>query len=267
MKLLFTLLTLLVFNRTPELHYEKPAEETIVWGQTGHRVIGLIAEDHLTRKASRKIEKLLAGKSLAFVSTYADEIKSDRAYSKYSPWHYVNYPLETRYNPANRDDAGDVIFGIEQCIEVLSDTTPGIEDQQFYLALLVHLIGDMHMPLHVGREEDRGGNDIKLSWFSKPTNLHRLWDSDLIESVNLSYTELAAELNSQLSSSQRAQYNSGTYLDWIEDSHEVAAIVYESAKEGDRLAYRYSYEYNELLFTQLQKGGVRLARLLNQLFD
>jgi len=267
MKLLFTLLTLLVFNRTPELHYEKPAEETIVWGQTGHRVIGLIAEDHLTRKASRKIEKLLAGKSLAFVSTYADEIKSDRAYSKYSPWHYVNYALGTSYDVSNRADAGDIIFGIEQCIKVLSDVNSSADEQQFHLALLVHLIGDMHMPLHAGREEDRGGNDIKLSWFSKPTNLHRLWDSDLIESVNLSYTELATELNNQLSSNQLTRYNSGTYLDWIEDSHEVAAIVYESAKEGDRLAYRYSYEYNELLFTQLQKGGVRLARLLNQLFD
>ena len=123
------------------------------------------------------------------------------------------------------------------------------------------------MPLHAWRKEDRGGNDIKLSWFSKPTNLHRLWDSDLIESVNLSYTELADELNSQLSSSQLTRFNSGTYLDWIEDSHEAAASIYASAKEGDRLAYRYSYEYNDLLFTQLQKGGVRLARLLNQLFD
>jgi len=267
MKLFFALLSLLAFNHTPEPHNESPVEEVIVWGQTGHRVIGLIAEDHLTRKARRKIEKLLAGKSLAFVSTYADEIKSDRAYSKYSPWHYVNYALGTSYDVSNRADAGDIIFGIEQCVEVLSDVNSSADDQQFHLALLVHLIGDMHMPLHAGREEDRGGNDIKLSWFSKPTNLHRLWDSNLIESVNLSYTELAAELNSQLSSNQLARYNSGTYLDWIEDSHEVAAIVYKSAKEGDRLAYRYSYEYNDLLFNQLQKGGVRLARLLNQLFD
>lgn len=267
MKLLFFLLSLVTFNNTPEPYGEYLSEETTVWGQTGHRVIGLIAEGHLTRKASRKIEKLLEGKSLAFVSTYADEIKSDRAFSKYSPWHYVNYALGTRYDVSNRADAGDILFGIEQCIEVLSNANSSIEDRQFHLALLVHLIGDMHMPLHAGREEDRGGNDIKLSWFSKPTNLHRLWDSDLIESVNLSYTELAAELKSQLSSSQRTQYNSGTYLDWIEDSHEAAAIIYASAKEGDRLAYRYRYEYNTLLFTQLQKGGVRLARLLNQLFD
>ena len=267
MKLFFILASFLFTNYSPSPASVSHIEETTVWGQTGHRVIGLIAEVHLTRKASRKIEKLLAGKSLAFVSTYADELKSDRFYSKYSPWHYVNYPLETRYNPANRDDAGDVIFGIEQCIEVLSDTTSSIEDQQFYLALLVHLIGDMHMPLHVGREEDRGGNNIKLSWFSKSTNLHRLWDSDLIESVNLSYTELAAELNKQLSKKKLKQFDAGTYLDWVEDSHEAAATVYASAKQGDRLAFKYSYKYNDLLFTQLQKGGVRLARLLNQLYD
>ena len=267
MKLLLVLFSLLTFNNAPETYSDRHSEETTLWGQTGHRVIGLIAEGHLTRKASRKIEKLLEGKSLAFVSTYADEIKSDRAYSKYSPWHYVNYALGTSYDVSNRTDAGDIIFGIEQCVKVLSDANSSVEEQQFHLALLVHLIGDMHMPLHAGREEDRGGNDIKLSWFSKPSNLHRLWDSDLIESVNLSYTELAAELNSQLSSNQLARYNSGTYLDWIEDSHEAAASIYASAKEDDRLAYRYSYEYNDLLFAQLQKGGVRLARLLNQLFD
>ena len=267
MKLLFVLVSLLTFNNAPEPYSEHLSEETTIWGQTGHRVIGLIAEGHLTRKASRKIEKLLAGKSLAFVSTYADEIKSDRTYSKYGSWHYVNYALDTRYDVSNRADAGDIILGVEQCVKVLSDTDSSVEEQQFHLALLVHLIGDMHMPLHAGREEDRGGNEIKLSWFSKPTNLHRLWDSDLIESVNLSYTELASELNSQLSSNQRAQYNSGTYLEWIEDSHEAAASIYASVKEGDRLAYRYSYEYNDLLFTQLQKGGVRLARLLNQIFD
>jgi hypothetical protein len=267
MKLLFILTSFIFWTNiaSPFVGFHK--EKSIAWGQTGHRVIGLIAEMHLTNNASSKIEKLLDGKSLAFVSTYADEIKSERSYSKYSPWHYVNYPLETRYNPANRDDAGDVIFGIEQCIEVLSDTTSSIEDQQFYLALLVHLIGDMHMPLHIGRQEDRGGNNIKLSWFSKSTNLHRLWDSDLIESVNLSYTELAAELNKQLSKKKLKQFDAGTYLDWVEDSHEAAATVYASAKQGDRLAFKYSYKYNDLLFTQLQKGGVRLARLLNQLFD
>ena len=267
MKLIFVLLSLLIYNNTPEPHAVNATEETVVWGQTGHRVIGLIAEHHLTRKASRKIEKLLAGKSLAFVSTYADDIKSDRSYSKYRPWHYVNYALNTKYDVSKRADAGDIVFGIEQCIKVLSDTASNTDDRQFHLALLVHLIGDMHTPLHIGCEEDRGGNNIKLYWFSKPTNLHVLWDSDLIESVNLSYTELANELDNQLSSDKLEQYNSGTYLDWIEDSHEAAATVYASAKEGDRLAYRYSYEYNDLLFTQLQKGGVRLARLLNQLFN
>ncbi len=267
MKLLFILTSFIFWTNiaSPFIGFYK--EKSIAWGQTGHRVIGLIAEMHLTSNASFKIEKLLDGKSLSFVSTYADEIKSERSYSKYSPWHYVNYPLETRYDPSKRDEAGDIVLGIQQCIEVLSDKTSSIEDQQFHLALLVHLIGDMHMPLHVGRKEDRGGNDIKVSWFSKRTNLHRLWDSDLINSVNMSYTELATELNQQLSNERLMQFDSGTYLDWIEDSHKAAATIYASANEGDRLAYKYSYEYNDVLFAQLQKGGIRLARLLNQLFN
>ena len=72
-----------------------PSED--IWGPTGHRATGAIAEKHLTRRAKRKIKKLLQGESLAFASTYADEIKSDSKYREFYPWHYVNMPLDGNY--------------------------------------------------------------------------------------------------------------------------------------------------------------------------
>lgn len=240
---------------------------TTVWGQTGHRVVGYLAESKLSRKARRRINQILDGESLAFVSTFADEIKSDDAFRKYGPWHYINIPLDATYDPTNRSDQGDLAYGIEQCISVLSDPKASRSDLQFHLKLLVHLIGDLHQPFHIGREEDRGGNDIKISWFSSKSNLHRLWDSNLIDSYSMSYRELGDELLSQSSAKQFEMYAKGTYLDWIEDSHQIVAELYSSVKPDERLAYRYSYDYNPVVFEQLKKGGFRLATLLNQIFD
>ena len=162
------------------------------WGPTGHRTTGEIAENYLTKKTKKHINELLHGQSLAFVSTFGDDIKSDSKYNKFYTWHYVNFPFNTKYEDSNKNPKGDVVTGIDYCIKVLKNKKSSKEDQVFYLKLLVHLIGDMHQPMHVGKGEDKGGNDIQVRWFNKGTNLHRLWDSDMIEHFNMSYTELAA---------------------------------------------------------------------------
>ena len=127
------------------------------WGKTGHRTMGEIAAKHLSKRAAKKISALLGGESLAFVSTYADEIRSDDAYRKYGPWHYVNFPFGGRYENTPKNKKGDIIVGIQNCIDVLKDATSSQKDKEFYLRLLVHFIGDLHMPLHVGLKEDKGG--------------------------------------------------------------------------------------------------------------
>ncbi len=236
------------------------------WGSTGHRTIGLIAENHLTKKASKKITSLLNGQSLAFVSTYGDEIKSDDRYDKYYSWHYVNFPIEGRYEDSAKNEKGDIIMGIDFCVKVLEDENSSQSDKVFFLKFLVHLIGDLHQPLHVGVAEDRGGNDIKVKWHYKKSNLHRVWDSELIESWNMSYTEL--EKNSKhLSKEQLNSIQSGTVNDWMYDSRELVKKVYKSTKNDDKLGYKYSYENFDIVMNQLQKGGIRLAKLLNDIYD
>jgi len=143
------------------------------WGKTGHRATGQIAEDHLTKKAKKKIDAILNGQSLALVSIFADEIKSDQKYKGFSPWHYVNFSFDKKYGEDTPSEFGDLIQGIEKCKAILMDDTSSITDKQFYLKLLVHFIGDLHQPLHVGRGADKGGNDIQVQWFKKGSNLHR----------------------------------------------------------------------------------------------
>lgn len=255
----FILTALLIFSILTS--YAKPE-----WGDTGHRTVGEIAEEHLSRKAKKAIDKILGGEGLAFVSTYGDEIKSDKKYDKFYTQHFVNYPFGQTYEESEKDERGDIVMGIENCIKILKDPASSKEDKVFYLKFLVHLIGDLHQPLHVGRAEDKGGNDIKVLWHYKKSNLHRVWDSEMIRSWNMSYKELA-ENAKQLSKEQVNHIQKGSLLDWTNESQELAKKVYASAKPDDKLGYRYSYDYFPVVRDQLQKGGIRLAKVLNDIFS
>lgn len=235
------------------------------WGKTGHRATGAIAEKYLTNKAKRAIDKLLNGESLALVSTYADEIKSDRSYREYGSWHYVNVPFKSTYHDHPKSDRGDIIVGIEKCVQVLKDDTSSEADKAFNLRLLVHLIGDLHQPMHVGLGTDKGGNDFQVRWFDEGTNLHAVWDTKMIESYTMSYTELADNAT-VLSKNQVAALQRGTAVDWMEDSRVLVKDIYKKTQSGEELGYRYMYDYFNTLRNQLQKGGVRLAGMLNELF-
>ncbi len=236
------------------------------WGATGHRTIGAIAQEHLTKRAQKQIEKLLQGENLALVSTFGDDIKSDPKYKKLSPWHYVNFPFDTKYEDSEKSKDGDIITGIEYCITILKDKNSTKEDQAFYLKFLVHLIGDLHQPMHVGKEEDKGGNDFQVRWFNKGTNLHRVWDSDMIESFNMSYSELAKN-EKKLSNQQIKAIQKGTVLDWTYETQELAKKAYSSAEIGEKLGYKYSYDNFDTVRSQLQKAGVRLAQILNDIYN
>lgn len=235
------------------------------WGQTGHRVTGEVAEKHLTKKAKRNLDKLLKGESLAFLSTYGDEIKSDDQYRAYSPWHYVNFPFDSTYEAHPKSPKGDLIVGIQNCIDTLKDDECSEEDKIFHLKMLVHLIGDLHQPLHVGIAEDRGGNKFQVRWFDDGTNLHSVWDTKLIEYNNMSYTEFASNLK-KLNKYQITELQKGTTIDWMYESRTLCKEIYSNVEVGEKLRYKYSYDYMDKVRSQLQKGGLRLASVLNEIF-
>lgn len=234
------------------------------WGLTGHRVVGEIAYNHLTKKAKRNLEKLLGDQGLAMISTYADDIKSDKKYKNFSYWHYVNFKDDESYETSEKNPKGDLIFAIKECKRIISDSKSSKENKVFYLKLLVHFIGDLHQPLHVGRAEDRGGNSIDVTWFRANTNLHSVWDTKMIESFNMTYTELASNLN-KFSREQKIKIQQGSFMDWAYESRDLAMKVYGSVKDKNKLSYRYMYDYFPIVKVQLQKAGLRLARVLNDI--
>ncbi|PQJ78690.1 S1/P1 nuclease [Polaribacter porphyrae] len=242
------------------------SDDDFFWGKNGHRATGKIAEKHLTKRAKKKINKLLKGQSLAFVSTFADEIKSDRKYSKYYSWHYVNMKLDETYEESEKNPKGDLITGINTCIKILKDKTSSEADKAFHLKLLVHFVGDLHQPLHIGRKEDKGGNTFQVQWFGRGSNLHKVWDDKMIEEFKMSYTDLADNAE-DLSKNQIKAIEKGSIIDWVHEVHKLTKEVYNSAKVGENLRYRYSYNNFGIVRKQLQKGGIRLAKILNDIFD
>ena len=236
------------------------------WGKTGHRATGEVAQKYLSKKARKEINKLLNGHTLAFVANYADDIKSDSLYDRYYAWHYVNFPSNSTYETHPKSSKGDLMVGITTCIEMLKSEKSTKEEKVFHLKMLVHFIGDLHQPLHVGKAKDRGGNDIQVSWFKESTNLHRVWDYHMIDDYEMSYTEFANNAN-QLTKLELKQYQEGTVFDWMHESRKLCEEVYDNTEVGEKLSYRYLYDNMNIVRSQIQKGGIRLAVLLNDIFE
>ena len=240
-------------------------ETSPYWGKTGHRTVGEIADVYIKAKTKRKIAEILDGQSLALISTFGDDIKSDKRYRNFNVMHYVNMPFGVKYEDSEKNTEGDLVTGIEKCKAVILDKNSTKEDKAFYLKLLVHFMGDLHQPMHVGRAEDKGGNDIQLQWFGSGTNLHAVWDSKMIDGFGMTYTELADNAD-KISKEQVKFLQKGNIIDWVNETQTFAIKAYASVEIGDKLSYNYSYENFETVRSQLQKGGIRLAKVLNDLF-
>src|SRR5690606_30250253 len=179
---------------------------------------------------------------------------------------YVNLEQgEDKYDPSTAFEGGDLLFALRKCKEVLQDKSASGEEKEFFLKMLVHFMGDLHQPFHAGRGEDKGGNDIQVRWFNEGTNIHRLWDSDMINSYQMSYTELADNAQ-KLSTREIKKFASGDFEDWLYESRDLSKKAYASVEIGEKLGYKYMYEWFPVVRQQLQKGGIRLAEVLNRIY-
>lgn len=240
------------------------SQKGLAWGQTGHRVVGEIAQQHLSKKAQKKINELLNGESLAIASNWMDEIKSDSAYDHTHDWHWVTIPEGENYEGTDKNPHGDLVETIGRMCSILKDEDQPREERVKALRMLVHLVGDLHQPLHVGTGTDKGGNDVKVEFFYQKSNLHRVWDSEIIDHKQLSYTELAESLD-RAPKDQVARWQKGSVADWAEEAMHYRPQVYDLNGKS-YVSYEYVYENWDLMQQQLLKGGIRLAEVLNGIF-
>ena len=232
------------------------------WGKTGHRITGKIAETYLTKNAKTQIKKLMGHHDLSRMSNWADEIKSDPNWKIANDWHWCTIPDGELYEKDKH--SGKAVEKVNDFISVLKNKKSKKEDKQIALKFLVHLIGDLHQPMHVGNGKDRGGNDIKLKWFNAPTNLHRIWDSDLINLQELSYSEYSDYLMLNENRGKIRKWQGDDVLIYIHESRDMRTQCYDFS--GENLKWEYFYKHKELLEKRLLQGGVRLSGELNRIF-
>ena len=237
------------------------------WGRDGHRIVGNIAAKYLTPQAAAAVKDLLGDESLADVSTWADEIRRERKHT--APWHYANIdPSHDRFD-LQRDcpDEGCVVSAIIKFSHILRDGNASRRERIEALKFVVHFVGDIHQPLHLGRASDKGGNDIKVTFFEDNTNLHRLWDSGMIRHTKKGWTEYATELSAKITLQERALYGILDPAAWATESYLLArSNAYDVPKDG-QLGQDYFDKNIPVIERRLSVAGVRLAALLNVIFD
>jgi len=237
--------------------------EAFSWGPTGHRAVGLIASKHLSAKAKKNIMKILGQNSLSEVSNWMDEIRSDSTYKDMGDWHWVTIETGKTYDQSPKNPKGDVIATLERIVSELKKHTLDKKTEEEYLKILVHLVGDIHQPLHVGCCDDQGGNKVKAKWFGRDTNLHSIWDSNMIDDSKLSYTEFASFLD-EPDQVTVASWQKNSVREWADESMTFRKQVYEI---GDgNLSYKYSYKNLPTVKQRILQAGIRLAGILNEIY-
>lgn len=230
------------------------------WGVTGHQTVALIAQSQLTPATQISINRLLAlepGSSLMSISTWADQYRD----SANTRWHYVNFPRGDCHYQMQRDCPDD------QCVIEAIKTQRAIfrssaSDAEKFVALkfLVHLVGDIHQPLHAGFSDDRGGNIYQIQYQSEGSNLHALWDNAIVAQFNRSPAVLARLIMTSHNLSE--SFSISDVVDWAEQS--CAIVSRPDFYPGHRVTQDYLHEYAPVVELQLLRAGTRLAELLNR---
>ncbi|MHA7130530.1 S1/P1 nuclease [Algoriphagus namhaensis] len=238
--------------------------QVFAWGQLGHYLIGYMAEKQLKKSTLKKVESVIHPMSLGRSGTWMDEIRSDRSYDYANTWHYLT-SKNGEYDPDIQEKGGDAFEAIKRLKAELKAGGLSPKEEAEKLKMLIHIVQDIHQPLHVGTGEDRGGNDVRIEFFNQATNLHALWDSGMIDRRAMSYTELGDELFRRVTPELQNAYRSASMEDWLKEAVALRPLVYK-LPESKKISWVYMYEANDTVEERLIAASVRLAQILEEIY-
>ncbi|MCB5424922.1 S1/P1 nuclease [Altererythrobacter sp. CC-YST694] len=246
------------------------------WGPIGHRVSAQIAERNISGKVRAEIAGILGAETLADASTWPDDERSNPDpfwQTEASPWHYVTLPEGKHAAELAHPPEGDAATALDRFAAVLRDRKASREDRQRALRFIVHIVADLHQPLHAGNDRDRGGNWFNVLWFDEPQNLHWVWDEGLILKRQLSYSEYAERLERQMTPEQVTGWWNSDPAVWIDESTALRDRIYPATGGelgvGTRespvsLSWQYAWQWTPAMEQRLEQSGVRLAAYLDK---
>ncbi len=236
------------------------------WGDKGHSIIAAIADRHLTPKARKSLQSVLTH-PLVYYASWMDNIRKNPLYSETASWHYANVDEGESYETMPKNPDGDVYTQTVMIIERLKERNLDDSLRTLYTKFLIHMVGDMHCPMHTGRLTDLGGNRFSVKWFGSPTNLHTVWDEKLLESAHRwSYTEWSENID-VADEKERVAIVAGIPQAWMNQCVDICKKIYLNAEENSDYSYEYIHENIEIVETQLLRAGYRLAALLNEIYQ
>ena len=261
------------------------------WGKFGHQAVGKIAENHLTENARKKINEILdPGVSMSDISTCPDVIKKDSVYcansfeipkeSETSSWHFINLPVNQNIDiPMFKNFCKNSNCITEELkINLNNLKSPDANKYQKEIALMfvVHLMGDLHQPLHCANDHDKGGNgkSVKIIWENdneKKVSLHHLWDNIIFtdsELKKLNFDDFIKEREQEIDNLNTSDWFTTSIDDWALESYSFskATIYPEYYKTSGKITNVYKRSMQKVAFLQIEKAGFRLAKLLNEIF-
>ena len=246
----------------------------LAWGRLGHRASARLTESRLPPRACAIVRELLEpGESLADAATWADENSRDIPGS--AAWHYVNVPIASaHYDARDCRPQGCVVSKIAEFRAVLADRNAPRTRRRQALRFFVHLVQDLHQPMHVADRGDRGGNSLQLrAGRYENTNLHQLWDSGLFRSRYREHGEanLVRDLTALAEQPEARRWTRGRIEDWADESLELGRRAYRipgsnrTLRPGDEIGRDYVEANLPAAVERLARSGVRLAAMLNEI--
>ena len=234
------------------------------YGADGHRIAGLIAQERLCTEAAQEIRTLGQGQGLDQLGLWADWIRGEPEWEHSAPWHYMNIPDGARLEDYRHPPEGDILWAIRHFAARFADRQEPIAERRDALRFLVHFVVDLHQPLHVGRESDRGGNTIDVDpGTGDPVNLHRFWDTDAVALSGLEVEEYVQSLAGLIEANART-WEQDTLMDWARESQALRPNVYDFGGRGNRLSRQYLENTERITRLRLAQAGVRLAVEINR---
>ncbi len=245
------------------------------WGDTGHEVVGHIAQRNLTDKALEQVTAILRPKSsvneaLAKAAIWPDH--EGKKIEDMNSLHYVNFTAEESYyvRARNCPRRNCIVEALRWYRRVMVDEEAPLKLRRIALRFVAHLVGDIQMPLHAGRRKDRGGTDIYVNYRGARVTLHKLWDAKtkIIELKEQgSSAEIAVRLDESVTPGERQAWKSGTAAEWAEESLKLARTYAYRLPETGIITDEYVRRALSVIRRRLAQGGIRLAWILNEDFN
>lgn len=238
---------------------------SFVWGRDGHAITADIAREHMTEKTLQEVTNLLRDMTLAEASVWMDVVRPQDAYAHTRDWHWVTIPGGETYEESEKNPNGDAVSALEEHINGLKSGSLDTTQRAEALKIVIHLVGDIHQPLHVGTGEDRGGNDVRLNYLGRDTNLHSLWDTQMIRSYQIAVGQWVTALNLPTPAEVEA-WQKASVRDWAHESMTYREFMYD-LPEDLTIGWDYRNRYFNIVEKRLLQAGVRMAGVLNDIFD